>query len=188
MSILDDMAKLVLRNPNVTAKELAKSLGYAEQKSVYYWLEKGGYKGIKDFREDVLRGGFPFPQPKPGVELLRDGLKSLPVYSPGGLRESRTNLSEFLRTNLGSESYGVILTSEIAGIVSGAGDLALIDPNAPHTQGDLVALKVEGTLKLARRYSLPGRANVYVDASNDRELISPDYVAGKVVFILRRLP
>jgi hypothetical protein len=188
LSILDDMAKLVLRNPNVTAKELAKSLGYAEQKSVYYWLDKGGYRGMKDFREDVLRGRFPFSPGKPEPELARDHLKSVPVYTSGGLMDGRSSLSEFLKTNLGSECYGVLITSQIAGLSSGDGDLALIDPNAPHTQGDLVALKVEGTLKLARRYSLPSRANIYVDASNDRELLSPDYVAGKVVFILKRLP
>jgi len=181
------MAKLVLRNPNVTAKELAKSLGYAEQKSIYYWLAKGGYKGMKEFREEVLKGGFPLPPAKREPETARDALRSLPVYFQGGLRDGRTNLGEILRAGLGPESYGFVITRHTAGTGSEPGDIAIVDPGAPQSQGDLVAVKAEGSLKLAKRYSVPGKATVYVDASNDKDLISPDYVAGKVVFILKRL-
>lgn len=176
LSIVDDMAKLVLKNPNITARELAENLGYAEQKSVYYWLEKAGYKGIKDFREEVLKGAFPLPMEKSEPELLRDGPKSLPVYSRGGIRDTRTNLGDFLRTNLGPESFGVLL----------GGNIAIIDPSAIQTQGDLVLIRSEGSLKLTRRYSLPGRAEVYVLASDEKNLVSPDYIAGKVVFMLKR--
>jgi len=44
LSKIDQMAQLVLANPTITAKELAQKMGYAEQKSVYYWLEKAGYR------------------------------------------------------------------------------------------------------------------------------------------------
>lgn len=176
LSIVDDMAKLVLKNPNITARELADALGYAEQKSIYYWLDKAGYKGMKDFREEVLRGAFPLPMEKSQPELVRDGLKSLPVYSKGGIREPRSDLGDFLRGYLGPESFGVMLE----------GDVVIIDPSAVQTQGDLVLIRSEGTLKLTRRYSLPGRLEAYVLESDEKRLVTPEYIAGKVVFILKR--
>ena len=58
MSSLDKMARLILDNPSITVQELARALGYAEEKSIYYWLQKAGFKGIKDFRDLVLRGDY----------------------------------------------------------------------------------------------------------------------------------
>lgn len=51
---LEKMAQLVRENPAITVKQIAKELGYSEERSVYYWLEKGKYKGIKDFKRAIL--------------------------------------------------------------------------------------------------------------------------------------
>jgi hypothetical protein len=51
---LAQMAALVRKNPSITVREIADKLQFADSKSVYYWLEKGNVKGIKDFKRMVL--------------------------------------------------------------------------------------------------------------------------------------
>ncbi len=51
---LERMASIVREDPSVTVKELARRMGFAEQKSVYYWLGKQRYRGLKDFKRAVL--------------------------------------------------------------------------------------------------------------------------------------
>ena len=43
MKVLKQMAKLILQNPSITVRELANTLGYSEEKSIYYWLEKANF-------------------------------------------------------------------------------------------------------------------------------------------------
>ena len=57
MSKIDQMAYFILANPNITGKELAAKLGYSEPKSIYYWLEKAGYEGLKDFKKKLHNKG-----------------------------------------------------------------------------------------------------------------------------------
>ena len=51
---IDKITQLVRENPAITVKEIAKALGYSEERSVYYWLEKAKYKGIKDFKQTIF--------------------------------------------------------------------------------------------------------------------------------------
>ena len=52
------MARLIRQRPSISARDVAKSLGYAEPKSVYYWLGKIGFS-FRTFKEAVLSGVWP---------------------------------------------------------------------------------------------------------------------------------
>ena len=51
---IERMASIVREDPSVTVRELARRMGFAEQKSIYYWLGKQRYRGLKDFKRAVL--------------------------------------------------------------------------------------------------------------------------------------
>ncbi len=53
------MAQIIRQDPSITVEQLARHMGFAEQKSVYYWLNKEGFRGIRDFRKAVLTGHYP---------------------------------------------------------------------------------------------------------------------------------
>ncbi|MCL5038366.1 MAG: hypothetical protein M1299_00810, partial [Firmicutes bacterium] len=59
-------------------------MDYAEEKSVYYWLQKGGFAGIRGFREAVLRGEYQVNTfeytPRPSEDLV---LKETLNHAPG---------------------------------------------------------------------------------------------------------
>src|SRR5690606_40893736 len=56
---VDRMSEIILQRPSVTGKELARELGFAQERSVYYWLHKAAYAGLRDFRAAVLTGAYP---------------------------------------------------------------------------------------------------------------------------------
>lgn len=67
---LDRLVDLIRAHPTMTGKELARSLGYAEPRSLYHWLQKAGYSGLRPFRNAVLRGEYPpFALPPTHVRL-----------------------------------------------------------------------------------------------------------------------
>lgn len=49
------MAYLVRENPNITVREIADRLKFADNKSVYYWLGKANFQGIGDFKQAILK-------------------------------------------------------------------------------------------------------------------------------------
>lgn len=48
------MRAVVRAHPTITVHELAREMGYSEDRSVYYWLRKAGFRGLRDFKESVL--------------------------------------------------------------------------------------------------------------------------------------
>src|SRR5690606_4064858 len=54
--VLRRMSDLVRERPGVTVREIARELGYTQERSVYYWLNKADFQGIRQFRDAVLRG------------------------------------------------------------------------------------------------------------------------------------
>ncbi|MHB1610191.1 MAG: hypothetical protein ACYCT0_00710 [Sulfobacillus sp.] len=58
MRVLNQMAQFILEDPYITAKQLAKKLGYAEEKTVYYWVDKASFRGLQSFKRAVLGGQF----------------------------------------------------------------------------------------------------------------------------------
>lgn len=58
MDILHRIAWLILEDPFLTANQIARRLGYAEPKTIYYWLGKARYGGLNAFKRAVLEGHF----------------------------------------------------------------------------------------------------------------------------------
>lgn len=58
MRVIDRIANLILEDPLITADRIARRLGYAEEKTVYYWLHKAHFSGLNAFKKAVLHGVF----------------------------------------------------------------------------------------------------------------------------------
>lgn len=56
--MIDRIANLILEDPLITAGRIAHKLGYAEEKTVYYWLQKSHFAGLNAFKKAVLRGRY----------------------------------------------------------------------------------------------------------------------------------
>ncbi len=84
------IATLVRQQPSISARRVAAALGYAEPKSIYYWLGKEGFT-FNSFKDAVLSGAFdatftPLAQPRAawgGAPQVADGFESdgLPLLS-----------------------------------------------------------------------------------------------------------
>ncbi|MGE5578794.1 MAG: hypothetical protein ACM3WU_02020 [Bacillota bacterium] len=186
MSVIDQMSRLILADPNVTARQIAKTLGYAEEKSVYYWLSKSGYKGMRDFKKAVLSRSIPSAK-RPEVPVTRDAPDTyLPLYTDPGQKALGYGLVDYLRENLGGESYAVLMTEDDCAPVAGQGDIVLVDPSAAAFQGDLQWASVRGRMRVLRIYGDADDRVLYVDAAEPGSVVTPDFVSGKVVFILRK--
>lgn len=186
MSVIDEMSRFVLADPNVTASEIARRLGYAEEKSVYYWLQKSGFSGMREFKKSVLRRALPAP-PRTEPPVARDGVgPGISLYMDSDLKTARTTLQSHLDGHLGHGSFGVLLTRADYQPLAGAGDVLIVDPGAPSFQGDLMWVSVRGRMHLVRQYGMSDQSMLYVDAAQPGSLIMPDFVSGKVVFILRK--
>ena len=186
MSVIDQMSRLVLADPNMTARQIAKHLGYAEEKSVYYWLGKSGYSGMRDFKKSVLRRTLPVSR-RTDLSVARDtGETRFPLFSDTDLKSTHGSLETHLEEHLGHESYGVLLTHSDCEPLAGTGDVLIVDPGGPTFQGDLMWASVRGRMRLVRQYGLTDDTPFFVDAHQPASLVSPDFVSGKVVFILRK--
>ncbi len=184
MSKMEQMAHLVLANPNITAKELAEKLGYAEPKSIYYWLDKAGFRGIKDFRRAVLSRSFPIPTEAPQEVKDSHRLPPIPLYADNDSLQ-RLDMDQYLKSRLGPRAFAVLISkNEFGGIVK-SGDLLIIDPDGPFSQGDLALANVDAKPYIVRIYYLPDKSPIYVDISDIHQLLLPDFINGKVAFVVR---
>lgn len=179
------MARLVLQDPSITAKEIAHKLGYVEQKSVYYWLQKAGFTSIREFRKAVLSGTFPITRLKGSGQLAKDAPTGPRIPIQGGDGRPDANLEEYMAGALGSSSFALSLPKGQYGSLAREGDLLIIDPGASVNQGDLVVANRGGDTYLARRYWHSGKGYLYVEASDHTSVLTPDFVTGRVIFILR---
>ncbi len=185
MSVIDQMSKLILADPNVTARQLAKSLGYAEEKSVYYWLAKAGFRGIKDFKKSVLARSL--PAPRRTEHYARDSSDTfMPLFSDTARKALGTGLHQHIGDGLSHESFGVLVTESGCEPLAARGDILLVDPSAPTLQGDLQWASVRGRMRLVRQYGGAGGDTIFVDAIEPGAVVSPDFVSGKVVYIVRK--
>ncbi len=71
MRVIDRIANLILEDPLITASRIAHKMGYAEEKTVYYWLRKSHFGGLNAFKKAVLHGHFlpqdPSAEEAPGL-------------------------------------------------------------------------------------------------------------------------
>jgi hypothetical protein len=58
MNVTDQIAELILQDPSISVREIARRLGYAEEKTIYYWIQKRGFHGIRGFKRAVLTGQY----------------------------------------------------------------------------------------------------------------------------------
>lgn len=82
MEVLDKIAQLITEDPFLTANQIAKRLGYAEEKTVYYWIDKGHFGGLTAFKRAVLRGHY--PRTLAGESKARYGPLQIPVVEEFG--------------------------------------------------------------------------------------------------------
>ncbi len=78
MRVIDRIANLILEDPLMTAGRIANRLGYAEEKTVYYWLHKSNFAGLTAFKKAVLHGQF-LPHTGESAEESRGLYGRLPV-------------------------------------------------------------------------------------------------------------
>jgi hypothetical protein len=58
MTVTDQIAEVILQDPSVSVRDIARRLGYAEEKTIYYWIQKRGFHGIRAFKRAVLTGQY----------------------------------------------------------------------------------------------------------------------------------
>ncbi|MDI3281414.1 MAG: hypothetical protein QJR13_08610 [Bacillota bacterium] len=150
MENLEKMAELIRQNPSITVKGLAQKLGYSEERSIYYWLEKAHFKGIKAFKHAVLTGSFPPGQRKLGADLDRVREPEVaPAPSPGVYlaRSFKSDGTPVLSTEkiavnvtpLSPRAFAVVIDEAEYSPVVLPGDVLIIDPQAPLEDGRLTA-------------------------------------------------
>lgn len=180
MDVLDEAAKLIRENPSLTVKELAKKLGYAEQKSVYYWLAKTRWKGIKAFKKAVLTGEFASRTRK--AQVVKESRGSSVVELPVAVNFSDDGFPIFEQepvlavVSVGPSAYGLIMNHDGYYPWVHKGDILVLDPDVPIKDGDTVAL-LSGDKKVLLGYAFRPEGHaivefVYLDIKDPRKGIS----------------
>lgn len=156
---LQRIANLIRKQPSLTVREIAAILGYSEGKSVYYWLTKAGFHGIKDFRDQVFQGNYPpLPLPPPAVageeperyttldyplvEAVAPSGRPLFANRPYRLHWPTDSQKAFL-FRLKNPEYSPFLL---------AGDVLLVDPSARGRDGQLVLIHLADREPQVRRF------------------------------------
>ena len=118
------MASFIRANPTATVRELAAHMGFSEERSVYYWLHKLGFRGLKEFKRHVITGR---------------GL------GEAGAGEAREEEADYAFTEQ------VVTTSEYSPWIL-PGDRLEVAPKRPPVDGDLVLVDLPGAKAALRRY------------------------------------
>ena len=142
---LAQIQSLVRSHPTITVRELAAALGFSEERSVYYWLQKAGFRGLKDFKASVLSS-----PPRVEAEVPR---------GPLGVAES-TPAYELVLI--------VVQTPEYAPFFL-AGDRMVVEMGRPPRDGELALLELDGQPNAVRRY-FAGPPALLVHPSNSRRV------------------
>ncbi len=158
--VLSQMVQLVRDHPSIGAEAMARALGYAQSKTVLYWMRKAGFRGIRSFRDAVLRGDFPPPgiqaalrveegEPAPwparGVPASeRLGPSGMPVFESSPyvprLPPALAERGFAFRWRLGGYEPLVV-----------PGDVLVVDPGVRPHEGDLCLVAVPGQGPALRR-------------------------------------
>ncbi|MCR4399240.1 MAG: hypothetical protein NUV93_09805 [Firmicutes bacterium] len=196
--MLERIAQAIRDDPSATAKDIARRLGYSEEKSIYYWLEKGQFKGLREFRHAVLTGRFPSRGYIVGetARSAREGeaaysLHEVPLVSSlsdaGRPILSGSTVSSLFRAS--RDTFGFLLgVSEYAPVLE-QGDTLVVDPARPASDGDLVLVQWEGAPRIVRHYAADGRLVLVHPSRPSRSTAVPREavrIIGTVVGLVRR--
>lgn len=163
---LEQMADLVRQQPAISARELAGLCGWSEPKSVYYWLRKGRYRGLKHFKDIVLA------QAEPAIQL----------------REPEAEYGTNVGWPLPGVSFAYRWTSADAHPFVCAGDLLLGNPHPPFRDGELLLYREAGRLRLAHFYrSDGGTRHAPIGRGAGLRAGMPSELIGRVTGIVRTL-
>jgi hypothetical protein len=165
--LLERIAEVIRQDPSATAKDIAKKLGYSEEKSIYYWLEKGQFKGLREFRQVVLTGRYPAGQyiVDRATQSAREGqgayaLQDVPVVesfsTSGSPIYSGNTVSGLVPAAQGS--FGFLLGTADYTPVLNKGDLLLVEPTENPSPGDLVLVFKKDDLRIVRYYPVGSNA------------------------------
>lgn len=153
---LEKMALLIQKNPSITGKELARQLGYAQEKSIYYWLNKWGYKGLREFKDEVLAW-----ERRPYSQVAESGIRytvqELPLqgstHAPGPPQEEVESVIPLVvgEGELSTASFALAISTDDYYPLVGINDLIIVDPRANFVSGDLFLVSGENDQPQLRR-------------------------------------
>lgn len=195
--LLDQMAQIVLADPTISTKALAMRLGFAQERSVYYWLQKAGYEGMTAFRRAVLTGAFPTTRPvrndavrdTPGEYLVEVPLLAGAPAEPPELPPAARRYLVMQRP-VSTRAFAITIDTPEYRPVLEEGDVVLVDPRAEIHDGDLVLVRLGGESAVRRIY---GRDDPWlVHPSQPRLTQRPRaqreaHVLGKVIALQREM-
>lgn len=197
MDVLDRLAEMVRQNPAVTVHDAAQALGYAEPKSIYYWLHKARFRGFKEFKKAVLTGLYPERMRRPSLVAPRVREGRTP-YSTDLLPLARglgpdggpiwAGVSPLPRRHLSERAFALDWLSGEYFPFFMPGDHLAIDPEASLRAGDTV-LAISGQLPVLLRYYGPESHPLYAHPVTGAPLDSPSppVLVGRVMAIYRTL-
>ena len=176
--VLEKIIALVRARPTITVRELARELGFSEERSVYYWLRKAGHKGLKSLKEQVVWAGPPSAVREEERRMAGD------AAGPGGqaVRERPEERRPFT----------VVVSTRAYEPWIKAGDELYIDPAASPAGGDLVLVDLPGEGAALRR-AYPGPSALWlVHPADPRDALelspAPGQIRGVVLRLVRGRP
>ncbi|CAB1129108.1 conserved protein of unknown function [Candidatus Hydrogenisulfobacillus filiaventi] len=155
---LDRMADLILEDPVITVAELARRLGYAEDKTIYYWIAKANFSGLRSFKRAVLKGRYPAGRAREGTAAACIRL-ALASGFEADARPRWSGESVVLPAGTGRPEFAWRYKGAPAGPVS-PGDLLVLGPPQPSPY-PLHLARTRG--RIALRLALPERGQPLVD-------------------------
>jgi hypothetical protein len=191
---LERMAQAIRINPEITVQELKDVLGYAQEKSVYYWLKKSPYKSVRKFRKAVLTGqynpNYPFP-PEHLSQSAESPPRCVPLaigFTPEGKVETSGQTIPVLYNYSRSAFAYRIETNEYFPYFN-VGDILIIDPEENPKAGCFLFIFAEDKPQIHRFY--PGKPSLLIHPAKPhkiRTILTPKdkiLLMGQVVQLIR---
>ncbi|MEW6523445.1 MAG: hypothetical protein AB1445_07720 [Bacillota bacterium] len=190
-TVLDKIAEIILAHPAASVARIAKELGYAEEKSVYYWLHKAGYRSAREFRAAVLTGRFPRRLPRPPERLAErtspswDTLPVAEAVPPGRIHYTGTTLAMASAVLVSPSGFALKLeTGEYAPVLL-SGDFLVVDPAGAVDDAALVLAWLDGHSVCVCRYYAPRDTTVLLHPVSGLPWPGHPAVLGRVVAMVR---
>ncbi len=142
--VITEMARYLRENPSATVNHLAEHMGWAENRSVYYWLHQAGFKGIRDFRKAALGRTIALTD----EDILRDSpVKAyLPVVnritSPKHYEYANEDFLCLIKTS--PRAFAYIINEKCWEPLLQYGDILVVDPEIKPEEQDFFLVWVRG--------------------------------------------